>query len=489
VSPFRVVTGQFLTVFMLVTFVMALATAQEPSDAPPIHYRHCRTVALWLPYWMDKNGDGAGWKDVQEHADQLDEVSFFAFAADPNTGDLTNEGLAHGMSEQTIVDQVGWLHTRDVAALFTVTQFNHVGEMLSDPLRLQHLINGIVATSSRYGFDGVDIDFEDFKAGDPTDASKYTAFIEQLSLAMHGQLDSFEFPRMVVATVLPHTDRGSFSFVDYTGLGNSDVDRIRVMAYDENFPGSKTAGASAPAPWVASVASYLASVDVPQWKFLLGMPGYGYKWPVVSTTDWTTTGTGSSVTYAAAQSLMLLHQTSREWSDDQRAPYFTYTDSGKTWVAFYEDAESWQTKLQTVLLTSEFNGISGWAAGFEDPNSWPVIDANLTASAPIFGVVGACYWRYGGGARFGSALGKEQDAGVAEDGTFNGRAGREQVFQNGNIYYEWGEPRAYEVDGDVLASYKAAGGPEGKYGFPISDVESASDGSKTQKFEHGEITL
>jgi spore germination protein YaaH len=470
------------------TTAFTLATAQESSDLPGIHYRHSRTVAVWLPYWMDKNGDGAGWKDVAEHVDQLDEVSFFAFSADPNTGDLTNDGLDHGLAPDTIIKQVAWLHASDVAAIFTVAQFNHVGQMLSDTTRLDHLVDMIVKTSTRYGFDGVDIDFEDFKPGDPADMTRFTDFIEQLSLAMHAQKDSFEFPRTVIATVLPRTTRGTFGYIDYDALGKSDVDRIRVMAYDENYTGSKHAGASAPVPWVASVAGYLSSVNAPQWKFLLGVPAYGYRWPVVSATDWTTTGTGFSVTYGAAKSLMTEHNATRMWSDDQRAPYFNYIVNGQAWIAFYEDAESWQTKLQTVLLPSRMNGISAWAAGFEDPSSWPVIDANLATSDPIYGVVGACYWRYGGGARLGSPLSAEQDSGVAEVGTLNERAGREQDFENGNIYYQWNCPRAYVVDGTILASYVASGRSSGKYGFPTGDAVTATDGTVSQQFEHGVIT-
>jgi spore germination protein YaaH len=472
----------------LAVIALSMAGAQLSSDAPPIHYRLGRTVAVWLPYWMDKNGDGVGWKDIQEHAGLIDEVSFFAFAADPDTGNLSNEGDGHGMDSSTISDQVNWLHTRNVAALVTVTQFNHVGDMLSEPVRLKHLISQILDTCDRYGFDGVDVDFEDFKPGDPGDAGRYTDFVEQLATAMHSRCDTFGFPCLMVATVLPHTDRGTFQFIDYNALGKSDVDRIRVMAYDEFYPGSKLAGASAPAPWVASVGTYLSAVNAPQWKFVMGIPGYGYRWPVVSNGDWTTTGRGLSVTYPAAQQIMADHSAKRKWSDDQRTPYFGYQDGSTTWIAFYEDAESWQTKLQTIILPSKINGIADWAAGFEDPASWTVVAANFAASEPIYGAIGDCYWRFGGGARFGNALAAETDSGPAVSGTLNERGGKEQQFQNGVILYEWEQQRAYAVTDPVLTVYKAAGGPEGMYGFPVSDAVANSDGTETQQFEKGTIT-
>jgi spore germination protein YaaH len=240
-----------LAPFILITLFLlglTLASAQETQEAPPIHYRTARTIAVWLPYWLDKDGTGAGWQSIRDHAGLIDEVSFFAFAADPKTGELMSEGEGHGMSAPTIVTQVGWLHTRQIAALATITQFNHVGEMLADPARLDLLVKNIVELTETYGFDGVDIDFEDFKKGDPGDAERYTAFLSALAAALHARPDSFGFPRIVVATVLAQTERGAFAFTDYEALANSPIDRIRVMAYDDHYSGSKQAGACARPP-------------------------------------------------------------------------------------------------------------------------------------------------------------------------------------------------------------------------------------------------
>ncbi|HEX5322200.1 MAG TPA: glycosyl hydrolase family 18 protein, partial [Capsulimonadaceae bacterium] len=426
---------------------------------PSIHYRYTRAITGWLPNWLDVNGTGDGWKSVQANANMVDEVSFFAFEADPQTGDLTAPGK--NMLVPSLVQQVGWLHTRETAALFTVTQFNHVHDMLSDPARLDHLIQNIVKTANLYGFDGVDIDFEDFKKGDPGDTARYTDFVNKLADAMHSQVDAFGFPKMAIATVLSQTQRGSFSYIDYASLGESRLDRIRVMAYDDYYPGSKSAGAGAPLSWYAQVASYIKSLGVPEWKFTMGIPGYAYKWAVNGPDDWTTLGRGSSVTYPQAIGLIAEHNATRAWDKTSATPYFSYkamytppkpvaspadappvdqvtsvTKSPKparanqptaavpapasdttppvdtqpvapptppqpgihTWVAYYEDAQSWKMKVQNVLLASQLNGLAEWALGYEDPASWPMLQHSLSPLYPIYGAVGLCYWRFGGGA-------------------------------------------------------------------------------------------
>lgn len=554
---------------MVLTFLLPphhTATAQALQPIPgSIHYRYTRTIGGWLPAWEDVNGAGDGWQTVQANADNMDEVSFFSFDADPATGDLTTP--VKNMDPTTIVQQVGWLHTREVAAFFTVTQFNHVHEILSDPARLNRLIQQIVQTSNIYGFDGVDIDFEDFKKGDPGDTERFTNFINLLADSMHAQTDFFGYPKMAIATVLSQTQRGRFAYIDYAALANSRVDRIRVMAYDEYYPGSHSAGACAPLPWYGQVASFIHSIGpANEWKFVMGIPGYAYKWPVNGGSDWTTIGHGSSVTYPEALALIAQHKAARLWDKGSGTPYLTYkarynppappnpptasvasvalnlsttsaqsasaksvsspkpatmtlpvppaaapliSPSGPattpapnpapaapagpqpglhTWIAYYEDAQSWKVKVQNVVLNSGMNGVAEWALGYEDPASWPMLDKTLAPLYPIYGAIGFCYWRYGGGARFGDALGPEHSTGIAQTGTLDGYAGREQDFEWARFYYKWGASRAYVLYGDLLNQYLTAGGPSGSLGFPISDPVTGADGKTTVQFEHGLLT-
>ncbi len=470
--------------------LLGIRGAAGDPPRPAVHYRLTRIVSGWLPYWLNKNGDGAGWKVVDGHVNMLDQVSFFEAQADPATGNLTPN---FGATDTALNSEIATLHENDVQALVTVTQFNHVHEIISNPVATAHLIDSIIVLLDRYNLDGVDIDFEDFSHQYPDDASLYTVFIQDLSTRLHHRVDSFELPTTVIATVLARTERGHFSFADETALANTDVDQVRIMAYDDYYSGSKTAGANAPLPWVQSVEQYLRQAQAPTWKFVIGMPGYGYQWPVASATDMTTLAKGNSVTFHKAATLQEQYHVSRQWDAQNAAPYFTYDSAdGKHWIAYYEDAQSWKSKIDNVVADVNgpaVGGMAEWAFGDEDPSSWPEVHNSLGTRSSIYSAIGLCYTHFGGGARFGDPLEPEQSCGQVSATAWNGRSGREQRFSAATFFYQWNSPRAYFVQGDILRQYAAEGGPTGALGFPISDQFDNADGYWTQKFEHGTLTV
>jgi spore germination protein YaaH len=414
---------------------------------------------------MNLNGAGSGWKAVQDHADQLDEVSFFSWVIDPETGDLAPP--IKGMDLPVVDAQVDWLHSRDISPMFTVTLFTKVHETLNNPAVLARVTQQIVETARLHNFDGVDIDFEEFKAGDPGDPARYTAFLDTLAKAMHTELTPSGYPKTAIATVLSRTQRGKFRFTDEDAIAKSDIDRIRVMAYDDYYPGSKTAGAGAPLPWVLDVVKFIDSVDDPNRKFVLGIPGYAYRWPVAGESDTVALAKGKSVTHPQAISLMNQYKVKRVWDANSSTPMFVYFEQVipdvpppppnatsyvgapvaiQTWRAYYEDAESWRAKIDQAVLPSHVAGIAEWALGYEDPASWPMLRERLATPYPIYGAIGLCYARYGGGAFFGKPLGPAEPTGDVSDTAPYGRAAISQRFEHGTISYTWGQWRA-EISG------------------------------------------
>jgi uncharacterized protein with LGFP repeats len=65
--------------------------------------------------------------------------------------------------------------------------------------------------------------------------------------------------------------------------------------------------------------------------------------------------------------------------------------------------------------------------------------------------------------------------------------GRNQSFQNGELWALGTAGPARRVYGAVLTEWKAQGGASGRYGYPITDT-TASGGGLTCTFEGGTIT-
>jgi stage II sporulation protein D len=65
--------------------------------------------------------------------------------------------------------------------------------------------------------------------------------------------------------------------------------------------------------------------------------------------------------------------------------------------------------------------------------------------------------------------------------------GLRQKFEDGTIYFSEGTG-AHELHGPVLAHYLEVGGPNGRLGFPTTDVRRLENGSVRAGFEHGAIT-
>ncbi len=477
----------------LIAFCAAASPLAGGDQALPTpHYRSTRLVAGWMPYWLNKSGQGDGWKTVESNLGLLDQVSFFSGEVDEATGAIK---LNLGGTPQSINAEIATLHEHDIDALLTITRMNHVHELLANPAAVQALESNIAAAIDQYNFDGIDIDFEDFHDKAPGDAASYASLLERLAQRLHARPDSFGYPTSVIATVLAHTERGRFTFADEATLANSDIDQVRIMAYDQNWPGSKTAGADAPLPWVQSVAAYLRGTDAPSWKFVFGIPAYGDRWPVNSPTDWTTLAKGASVTYPKAVAQMRQYHVSPQWSETDSAPYLSYHDAatGHDVIAFYENARSWQTKLATVIAPETspqppLGGIAEWALGYEDPSAWHAVAAELASPWPVYSAIGGCYTRFGGGARFGEAVTGERDAGPFASRYWNEREGRTQEFERAMLYYKWDTPRAYFVERPILERYLNAGGPNGALGFPTGDpIIDKTRGTVTQTFEHGRI--
>ncbi len=238
-----------------------------------------------------------------------------------------------------------------------------------------------------YGFDGYNFDFEDIKV---EDKEKLTAFVSYLSKGLR--------------------DYGIYTSIDVTGYSDSlnwskvydrkelakVVDYIVLMAYDETWASSKTAGPVASYPWVKSNVEQLMKEVQPN-KIVLGVPFYMRQW-----TESMVNGklVAKSKTLPMKDILKIKEQYANKviWNDTLKLNYLEIPTAMSTginssneqkkvqWVGgqkiWFEDEQSMQYKLQ-LINDNRLAGMAAWRKGFEDMDIWNTIDNQLVVPKRI----------------------------------------------------------------------------------------------------------
>ena len=182
--------------------------------------------------------------------------------------------------------------------------------------------------------DGANLDFEPMLAAQ---TPAYLAFVSKFRTAMKARFPS--------ATLVNATSAGAGQAL-VAGLVPL-VDRQMVMTYNYRWSGSTVTGAIAPLDNTArTVKIHIARIlqSAPAATILLGVPYYGYDWPVTTDvpnaavqSDKTTYGAVKSVTYASARAFLAAHP-DVVWQYDalEGSGFYTYWDATKlTWRQVY----------------------------------------------------------------------------------------------------------------------------------------------------------
>lgn len=129
--------------------------------------------------------------------------------------------------------------------------------------------------------------------------------------------------------------------------------------------------AVAPLPEVRAVLDYAVGVMEPG-KILLGVPLYGYDWPLPYVR-----GESRAQSISPRRAVELALRVGAEIRFDERsmAPWFRYTDrGGQEHVVWFEDARSMDARLR---LAAEYGlrGAGCWNLMRETPQFWTVLNA------------------------------------------------------------------------------------------------------------------
>ena len=236
--------------------------------------------------------------------------------------------------------------------------------ILTDPLAQSSLIDQVIATARAKGYRGIDVDFEFVP---PEEREAYAAFIH----ALRSRAAPLSLP--VLVALAPKTSaeqRGLlYEAHDYTLLGAA-ADFVLLMTYEWGYTYGPPM-AVAPLPSVRAVLDY-AVTEIPREKIFLGIPNYGYDWPLPFVQG---TTRARSISNQEAIELALRYGVAIQYDETAHAPFFHYTDgSGTVHEVWFEDARSLADKFSLVAEYG-FQGVGIWNLMRPFSQTWLVLDS------------------------------------------------------------------------------------------------------------------
>ncbi len=240
---------------------------------------------------------------------------------------------------------------------------DRAARLLEDPVLQAALIDQVLATIGERGYRGLDVDFEYLPAAL---RERYGAFIA----ALRERLSPLGLPVLVALAPKTRADQPGLLYEahDYALLGAA-ADYVLLMTYEWGYTYGPPM-AVAPLPNVRQVLDYAVTV-IPREKIYLGIPNYGYDWPLPFVQGETR---ARSLSNQEAVALAVANGAEIQFDETARSPWFRYTAGGVEHQVWFEDARSMSAKLR---LIREY-GL--WGAGYWNlmrpyPQGWTVLNA------------------------------------------------------------------------------------------------------------------
>lgn len=286
----------------------------------------------------------------------------------PFTYGIDQEGGLLPLDDGALLAEARRLGAAPLMHLSTLTeagQFSsqRAASLLEDPARQAALTDQVLATIAEKDYQGLDVDFEYLPAAL---REAYASFIT----ALRERLAPLGLP--VLAALAPKTrpDQPGLLYEahDYALLGAA-ADYVLLMTYEWGYTYGPPM-AVAPLPNVRQVLDYAVTV-IPREKIYLGIPNYGYDWPLPFVQGETR---ARSISNQEAVAIAVANGAEIQFDERAQSPWFRYTREGVEHQVWFEDARSMSAKLR---LIQEY-GL--WGAGYWNlmrpyPQGWTVLNA------------------------------------------------------------------------------------------------------------------
>lgn len=274
-------------------------------------------------------------------------------------------------------------HAYNTRVVLTLTQMKNeeIKTLLESDEAQEIAVSKAVDEVKKRGIDGINVDFE--YVGNPgyIYRQKFSRFVEKLSNRMHAAVPSSKVTVSVYASAAK-----SPKLYDIASLSES-TDGIFMMAYDFSGPQSERAAPTAPLyGYQEGKYSYDIATAVkdflqymPSEKLILGVPYYGYNYPVKKAQvnastypSWYWNGDRAAQTYeVATENVNATVKSDQEykegWDPIGKVSWRAYkSERTNTWrMLFLDDPRSLSLKYD-FAKENNLAGVGMWALGFDE---------------------------------------------------------------------------------------------------------------------------
>lgn len=237
-------------------------------------------------------------------------------------------------------------------------------QLLADQAAQAVLIQNVLDNMQAKNYQGLDVDFEFIGA---EGAAAYAAFIARL----RARLSPLGYEVLVALAPKVSADQPGTLYEghDYAALGAA-ADGVLLMTYEWGYTYGPPL-AVAPIPSVRRVLDY-AVTEIPREKIFMGIPSYGYDWPLPYERGVTRAQSLSNV-----EAVTLARRYGAEILYDQQAqaPWFRYTaPDGRAHEVWFEDVRSIEAKL-ALIREYGFRGAGYWNLDRPFPQNWSLLNS------------------------------------------------------------------------------------------------------------------
>ena len=299
--------------------------------------------------WFQVSGT-AGNSSIDNNMSTISGVNVIA----PTWYSVTDESC--NMSSYASADFVSKMHQRGIDVWALVSDFDtnvDFAQLYSSKAARTNMVNKLVGEAKSYGFDGINLDYENIKSAYAKD---YLQFVRELSVAC-------ERNGIVLSTdnYKPEAYNRCYNLKEQSKF----VDYVIVMAYDEHYAGTE-AGSVASLPFVKEAVEDTVQL-VGKEHVIAGIPFYTRIW---TTTDGNTTSRAVGM-QAAIDQLNSDGQVAL-WNDDCGQYVASYTVGSSTRQIWFEEEKSIEAKMQ-VIQQENTAGVACWKLGLEKSTVWSII--------------------------------------------------------------------------------------------------------------------